>query len=262
MYAVVRAQATPRTWFAPSACPTLEEVEHSWFHYQSGAAALDHVATASWWPWLVFVILVYGLLPRLLLFWYFLARMRLSMRKLSFDEPRHRAAWYRLTGPLIHSDRPTREGVMPPGIPADRQAVERAEAGCLLVASSLADVRAEIEKWVTAQLGWKLVGSEVVEIDYPSGNDAAFTRLAAALPKAPCWLIAVPAPFTAFSAFTQFVARIGQLTKPAAKSEGFVLIVALDAHGKATAPDAEWTRYWNDFLRAEVGGCVTLSYTP
>ena len=109
---------------------------------------------------------------------------------------------------------------------------------------------------MTAQLGWRLASSEVVEIDYPSGNDAALARLAGALPQAPCWLVAVPAPFTAFSAFTQFIARIG------AGHEGIVLVIALDEYGKPKAPDAEWTRYWSDFLRAEKPGCATLSYTP
>ncbi|MEI9897669.1 MAG: hypothetical protein WDN28_28370 [Chthoniobacter sp.] len=63
-------------------------------------------------------------------------------------------------------------------------------------------------------------GSEVVEIDLPSGNDEALARLAAALPQAPRWLIAVPAPFTAFSAFTQFLARLSALSDASAKSEG------------------------------------------
>lgn len=261
MYALVRALATPWVWLG-GPCPTLADIEHSWFHYQSGVAVLDRTAMASWWPWLIMVILIYGLLPRLILRTYFAIRSRLSMRQLSFDEPRHRAAWYRLTGPLIHSHRPPEESAMTQGAKAAFRTATRAEAGCVLIASSLAPVKTEIEQWVTRQLGWKLVCSEVVEIDYPSGNDAALARLAAALPEAPCWLVAVPAPFTAFSAFTQFVARINDLTNTSTKTEGFVVVVALDAQGKPAAPEAEWLRYWSDFLRAEGTGCVTLSYTP
>jgi hypothetical protein len=262
MYAAVQALATPWTWFAPGACPTLEQVEHSWFHYQSGVAALDRAATASWWPWLVFVILVYGLLPRLLLFCYFQLRMNLGMRKLSFDEPRHRAAWYRLTGPLIHSNQPAPDGAFASEANAPMHAVIRGETGCLLISSSLACAREEIERWLTRQLGWKLVCSEVVEIDYPSGNEDALARVAAALPRTPCWIVAAPAPFTAFSAFTQFLARLNQLTNSQPKSAGFVVVMALDGRGKLKVPDAEWTRYWSDFLRAEGTGCATLSYAP
>src|SRR5262249_12852144 len=154
---------------------------------------------------------------------YFATQARLSMRQLSFDEPRHRAAWYRLTGPVIHSKRPAEESVTKPDAKAALRAAAQAEAGCLLIASSLAGGRAEIEQWVAQRLGWKLACSEVVEIDYPSGNDDALARVATVLPQAPSWLVAVPAPFTAFSAFTQFVARVGQLANGSAEGKGCVV---------------------------------------
>lgn len=261
MYAMVHGLATPWTIFGLEVYPTLQQVERSWFHYQSGVGALDRVAMASWWPWLVMVVLVYGLVPRALLRAYFQVQMGLSMRHLSFDEPRHRAVWYRLTGPVVHSNRPPEEGATSHGPGTSLHLTARAEAGCLLIASSLAGAKAEIEQWVTKQLGWRLVCSEVVEVDYPSGNEAALARVAAALPEAPSWLVAVPAPFTAFSAFTQFVARVDQLAN-GTKAEGCVVVVALDEQGKPKVPDAEWMRYWSDFLRAEDAGCVTLSYAP
>ncbi|MEZ0256335.1 MAG: hypothetical protein ACAI37_13710, partial [Chthoniobacter sp.] len=121
---------------------------------------------------------------------------------------------------------------------------------------------AEIERWVTTNLGWRIACSENVEIDYPSGNDDALERFAAALPQAPAWLVVVPAPFTAFAAFTQFLARVTKLAEPTPKSAGFILVIALDAQGKPATPDAQWARYWSDFLRAETTGCATLHYTP
>ncbi|TCO91808.1 uncharacterized protein DUF2868 [Chthoniobacter flavus] len=262
MYALVKALATPWLLFGLNFCPSLEQVEHSWFHYQSGMAALDRGATVSWWPWLILFVFVYGMIPRSLLRTYFRTRMRLAMRQLSFDEPRHRAAWHRLTGPVIHSNRPVSEATPSSQHGFTATSVTRAQIGCLLVDTSLVSAKGEIEQWVAKQLGWKLACSEVVEVDYPSGNDAALARVAATLPAAPCWLIAVPAPFTAFSAFTQFAARVGALTNETTKSEGFVVVVALDAQGKPKAPDPEWMRYWSDFLRAEETGCVTFSYAP
>lgn len=262
MYALVHALATPWLACGLDFCPTLEQVQHSWFHYQSGVAALDRTAMASWWPWLLMMVLIYGFVPRGLLRAYFQIHMALSMRRLSFDEPRHRAAWHRLTGPLIQSNRPPHEGALPHDAAAIPKAAAQAEAGCVLVASSLAGAHAEIEQWVTRHLGWRIASSETVEIDYPSGNDDALSRFAATLPQAPCWLVVVPAPFTAFSAFTQFLARVDKLAESTPRSAGFILVIALDEQGNPASPDAEWARYWSDFLRAETTGCATLNYTP
>ncbi len=262
MHALARALAAPWTWFAPGACPTLAQVEHSWFHYQSGVAALDRMATASWWPWLVGVVIFYGLLPRTALWIFFWTRLRAGLRGLTFEEPRHKAAWYRLAGRIIHADRARHEDGIPIGASGTPDALPKADSGCLLVAAPLAGAKNEIEHWVQSNLGWRLACSEVVEIDFPSGNDPALTRLSTALAEAPRWLIAVPAPFTAFSAFTQFVNRITERDKTSGSSKGFVLVVALDEAGKPKAPDTEWGRYWGDFLRAENTGCVTFSFTP
>jgi len=164
--------------------------------------------------------------------------------------------------PVIQSERPHGDGALAHATATAQPGVRQGEPGCLIIATPLAPARADIERWVTAQLGWRVVCTELVEIDFPSGNDAALARLAAALPEAPCWLVAVPAPFTAFSAFTQFLARIGKETNAPAARDGFVLVVSLGDDGRAQAPDPEWTRYWNDFLRAEAAGCAILSYTP
>jgi hypothetical protein len=86
-------------------------------------------------------------------------------------------------------------------------------------------------------------------------------RVAPAFREAPCWLIAVPAPFTAFSAFTQFVTRLTQLSAPA-KNEGFIVAIALDGQGAPATPDDGWSRYWRDTLRAEAVDCAILNFTP
>ncbi len=84
------------TWFVPGACPTLEQVEKSQFHYPLGINVLDRSATSSWWHWLVGVILIYGLLPRAALLFWFWSRFRRSLQSVTFDEPRHHAAWRRI----------------------------------------------------------------------------------------------------------------------------------------------------------------------
>jgi hypothetical protein len=107
-HAIARALAAPWTWFAPNACPTLGQVEKSWFHYLSGAAALDRSATTSWWPWLVGVILVYGLAVRFgLLLWAWRKLIR-ALKVVDFHEPRHLGPWLRIGGRLIETE-PTRQ---------------------------------------------------------------------------------------------------------------------------------------------------------
>jgi hypothetical protein len=257
MYALVHFLALPWATFAPNVCPTLQQVERSWFHYQSGVAALDRTAMASWWPWLVMVIGTYGLMPRAILRFYFQLRLAFSIRKVSFNEPRHRLAWQRLTGPVIRSDQPSSAEVHSDGTliqPANAQV----DSLCLFVASPLAAARAEIEQWVIRQFRCRVAMAEIVEVDFPSANETALARLQAASAEAPAWMVAVPAPFTAFAAFTQFLARMSEI----AGSRGFVLVVALDDHGKPVPPDAGWSRYWNDFMRAEAGDCAIVSFTP
>lgn len=260
MHAAVRLVALPWTWFAPDACPTLDQVGHSWFHYQSGVAALARTATASWWPWLAGVILVYGLLPRALLWLWFWTRLRAALGRVSFDEPRHKAAWQRLTGPVIQGERAHRDNLPSSGTASFAAAPRRAEPGCVLIAAPLGGVRAEIERWVETQFGWRIACVETAEIDFPSGNEAAFARLAAALTGAPRWLIAVPAPFTAFTAFAQFVERLRALG-PAVPPAGFFLVVALDGDGRAIAPTPGWAGYWRDFAQAEMPDCATFFLT-
>ena len=75
-HAIAAALASPWTWIAPEACPTIEQVEQSWFHYQSGMTALDRNAAAAWWTWLVGMILTYGLLPRAILLGWIAAKLR------------------------------------------------------------------------------------------------------------------------------------------------------------------------------------------
>jgi hypothetical protein len=182
------------------------------------------------------------------------------LQEVTFDEPRHRAIWHRLTGPVIRGEEtpleklPEASGA--PSVPASRQA----EPGCLLIALPLAPVRSEIEQWVKTQLGWQLAAVESVEIDFPSGNDEAFARLAATFATAPRWLIAVPAPFTAYTAFAQFVERMRQADAQVPR-DGFLLVVTLDAERRPASPAPQWAGYWRDFVQAELAGSTTFLFT-
>jgi hypothetical protein len=260
-HAIAAALAAPWTWFAPAACPTLEQVEQSWFHYQSGMTALDRNAAAAWWTWLVGVIVTYGLLPRLLLLGWSAAKLRGCLHRVSFDEPRHKAAWMRLAGPVVRGTLSSDEPHLTHASTAVLASARKNEPGCLLVSTPLADARGEIEQWVQAQLGWKLAHGGTIEPDFPSGNEAELNRLAAALPQAPRWIIAVPAPFTAFAAFCQVLDTIARSARNGGKNEGYVLVVTREPDGCAAAPDEGWLRYWRDFLREEAPDVAVFAFS-
>jgi hypothetical protein len=236
VHGAMRAIATPWRWI-PKTCPELLDVESSRYHAGNTPVNQD---SHAWGWWLAGAVVCYGLAPRLLLFGWVAANTRAALKNVTFDEPRHRLLWHRLR-PVILQNKPEAEAGLPQ---AEIAQVKRQEvAGCLLIASPLAGARGAIEQWVTSQLGWKIAAAEVVEIDFPSGNAEALGRLGPALAEAPRWIVAVPAKFTAFAAFTQFVGKLGP-----DRTEGCVLV----AGPNGEAPEEGWTRYWRDFTRAEL----------
>jgi hypothetical protein len=251
-HAVVRTLAAPWTWFAPEACPTLEQVRQSWFHYMSGVGVLDRAATVSWWPWLVAMIVVYGLMIRLGLFLWARLSLARALRAVDFHEPRHLEPWLRIGGRVIESES-ERGNEKPVPVAGELAKISRAEAapGSVLVDRSLSPVRDSLERWVEDRLGWKVTFCEVIEADYPSGNNQPMEAFGRALASAPRWLLFLPAPFTAFAAVAQFLAAAKTREPERSKVERGVVIVSLDGAGRAIPPSPEWARYWRDFLRTE-----------
>jgi hypothetical protein len=251
-HAIVRALAAPWTWFAPQACPTVEQVQQTWFHYASGIRSLDPKVPMAWGQWLMGMVIVYGLFIRLgLLLW---ARLSLTkvLRAVEFHEPRHLEPWLRIGGRVIETDRNRVDDEAVP-MAAELATISRAEAapGCVLIDRSLAPVRESLERWVESRVGWKVALSEVIEADYPSGNEEAMGALSLALASAPRWLVFVPAPFTAFAAVSQFLAMAKKKEHDGTKVERGIVVVSVDGAGQVVPPSQEWARYWRDFLRTE-----------
>jgi hypothetical protein len=250
-HAIARALALPWSWFAPNACPTMEQVEKSWFHYLSGAGVLDRAATVSWWPWLVGVVLVYGLAVRLILLLWARWSLARALKVVDFHEPRHLAPWLRIGGRLIESEAPPTADYEAPATELKKITPTEAAPACLLVDRSIASARESLEQWVHTHLGWRVVCTEMIEADFPSGNDKAIQRIAAHFTQAPRWLVVLPAPFTTFAAIAQFLTTLRQSEPSDLGIERGVLVVSHDTDGRLAAPSPEWVRYWRDFLRAE-----------
>jgi hypothetical protein len=129
-----------------------------------------------------------------------------------------------------------------------------------MIDRSLSPVRESLESWVESRVGWKVAISELVEADYPSGNEQTMKALSAALGTAPRWLVFLPAPFTAFAAVAQFLAMAKTREPEGAKVERGIVIISLNAEGKVAAPSQEWAQYWRNFLRTECPNVAIIDW--
>jgi hypothetical protein len=109
--------SSPWGSWLPDAVPTLDLV-HATQYYRLDAAYVNAPAGArvqnaaiagGWWPFLLMCLLVYGLLPRLVLFVWGSVGMRRAFGKLPFDTPDEAEVIARLTHPRVrrvHEDDP------------------------------------------------------------------------------------------------------------------------------------------------------------
>jgi len=77
--------------------PTLEQIEHSRIRISQGISDLPADATASWWPFLLLCILVYGILPRLILAAAGQWRFNMQLKRPRFDSAASQRLYQRLT---------------------------------------------------------------------------------------------------------------------------------------------------------------------
>lgn len=103
VFKLVQAIALPWSWLVPSdfAYPTFYQVEGSHMVLKDGIYHLATKDLVSWWPFLCFAVLTYGLLPRLILL---VMGIMVQKRALSRIDFRHRACerlLYRMRTPLV-----------------------------------------------------------------------------------------------------------------------------------------------------------------
>src|SRR5699024_6277552 len=89
---VTRVLAAPWAWLWPQALPSMADIAAS----RALPAALAATAAASWWRFLLLARVVWGLLPRLLLWFASRLAQRRALAQLTFQAPRQRALWRRL----------------------------------------------------------------------------------------------------------------------------------------------------------------------
>lgn len=89
---VTRVIAAPWAWFWPQALPSMADIAAS----RALPGAMSAAGDGSWWRFLLLTLVVWGLLPRLLLWAVCRLQLRRALAQLTFQAPRHRALWRRL----------------------------------------------------------------------------------------------------------------------------------------------------------------------
>ncbi len=102
---IAQAIASPWAPLAPLAVPSADLVEQSQFFRleRGGMAAGSSRALGAWWPFTVFALVTYGLLPRLLLLVVAALRLRAATGSLLLDDSRVTALLDRMASPAIET---------------------------------------------------------------------------------------------------------------------------------------------------------------
>ena len=103
VHSLVEKIALPWTWLVGRdlAFPSLSQVEGSRIILKEGIYHLSTPDLASWWPFLCFAVLVYGMLPRLLLYLLAVASQRRHLNSLDFRQGPYEQLLLRMASPLV-----------------------------------------------------------------------------------------------------------------------------------------------------------------
>jgi len=105
IFSMVQKIALPWSWLVTgdSAFPSLAQIEGSRIILKEGIYHLSTPDLISWWPFLCFCLLFYGLLPRLLLYLGAAAVQRRLLGSLDFRQGIYEQLLLRMTTPLVNT---------------------------------------------------------------------------------------------------------------------------------------------------------------
>ncbi len=245
---IVAVAAVPWSWFAPASQPTPGEIEttHNISRVTFERMLSDHdprlSALEAWWPFLCYAVACYGLLLRGALLVFAGAKMRASLRGLTFDHEGCNALFRRLTGPVVQAQSGTAALEIP-----DASAPPTAHAArggdCLTLTAADAEVPAEqLAAYIGAAFGWRVTQTLPVQIDHPSGNAGVLAALTGAGASVVIVVRARRAPIKAIALFLEKVEQTAGV-----KTEVILLLVGRKAGaGFARVEDEEFT-HWKNF---------------
>ncbi|MGE0087212.1 MAG: DUF2868 domain-containing protein [Desulfococcaceae bacterium] len=129
VYNMVKILAFPWAWFVPAeiAHPSLSQIEGSHMILKEGIWHLATPDLVSWWPFLCFAVLFYGLMPRLLLLTAGIFARQSGLRRLDFAFSECDRLLRRMKTPLLQTEGSPVSSEIKSGIKQDPEIFPRAE---------------------------------------------------------------------------------------------------------------------------------------
>lgn len=170
VHRATRVVARPWSSFYPAGAPSVSQIEGSRIHLKDGIRSLANENLVSWWPFLVCSLLVYGLLPRLLLWLVAWGIVRRQLRKLGFDSLRCDRLWGSMIRRQLHTavdeEAPPAFAAKPPFLqsPPKKQPTAicsaNRQSALLLAEPELSKrIRREaVNEWIHRQIHWTVRG--------------------------------------------------------------------------------------------------------
>ena len=100
-------------WGSGEGFPALEHIEGSRMILKDGIMGMQHPDLTAWWPFLLLSLLVYGLLPRTLLWVWTLWMSRRCLAAYPSESDACRRLWDAFQTPWLHTDGPPPDGPAP-----------------------------------------------------------------------------------------------------------------------------------------------------
>jgi len=165
-----------RPWRAIFPPPSAAQVEGSRIILKNGIAGLRNSDLTAWWTFLCMAILVYGVLPRFLLLFYSILRRRISLARISFNDPESRQLMLKMKTPEVDVG-----GNEPPGesIPLSVKqpvpvVVKDSTVFDILVPSNREDLL-DKDSWHNALADmWSASPGEIVPVSLDEEEDSGF----------------------------------------------------------------------------------------
>jgi uncharacterized protein DUF2868 len=245
VHRLVCAISAPWAWLVPNAHPTFEQIVGSRFQYSAGLTPLSSAAMASWWPFLCYAVVCYGLLPRAALLVLAGAKLRRALRSLAFDEHDCNALFRRLTGPLVEAQSSTAALQIPETAEPALHTHSAPGGDCFTLVATDAEIAdGEIAAHLAKAYGWRLVKTLPVQIDHPGGNSAALAELRNAAPSLASVVVVAPAERDPIVAIARCLKEI--IDAAGAKPEVLLLLTGeRRGAGFAPVPD-ERVQFWRN----------------
>lgn len=115
VYNLVQTIAAPWSFFVPKgiAYPSLAEIEGSRMVLKEGIYFLATKDLIAWWPFLLFAVVFYGLIPRLILLFCGLIAKNRALARLDFEFSDCDRLTHRLENPLVSTEGTPTSGLSP-----------------------------------------------------------------------------------------------------------------------------------------------------